>query len=295
MDQPIETEGESQLTSAEVYEELFQALPPLGSDEYLAHLESAPTADLPARVLVRAYRQLPPKSIAAEATLRRLFRQLPNKRWEYLSPMVSYARRQAPKMKLDYEDLFQEGLDRILRVLYGKRGEFAERSWPTFCQHELIEAWRAKHGRRGERSPREEQAERTEDDSTDPLESCLEVPSWHALVSPNEVEKIEKLAEQVIASIPDEFVKQVATKAWFTNSRPKVSGKIAEGEEPLTSLFPEKNRYQIMRALKKADVQLIAALLTDPTLDLRKDVQAWLQQQGANSTRPSRSAKERRK
>jgi hypothetical protein len=296
MEQPIETEGESPLLMGQrVYEERYQRLPALDSDEYLAYLESATTADLPPQVLVRAYRQLPPKSTAAEATLRRLFRRFPNKRWEYLGPMVSYARRQSLIMKLDHEDLLSEGLRRILEVLHGERGKFAERSWHAFCQHELIEAWREKHGRRGERKPKEQQVEASDDDSIDPLDSCLEVPRWHVSLRPNDVNKIEKVAEQVLASIPDEFVKQVAREAWFMNSRPKVSGKIADGDRPLTSLFPGKKRHQIMRALRRADAQLVAALHADPTLDLGRDIETWLQQQGANSTRPSRKAKETRK
>jgi len=41
-------------------DEIFQALPPLGSDDYVAHISSAKTRELPPEVLARAFRQLPP-------------------------------------------------------------------------------------------------------------------------------------------------------------------------------------------------------------------------------------------
>jgi hypothetical protein len=52
----------------------FQALPKLGSPEYLAFLKSAPPRDLPPQVLVRAYRQLldAGESCAADRALERL-------------------------------------------------------------------------------------------------------------------------------------------------------------------------------------------------------------------------------
>jgi hypothetical protein len=195
-------------------------------------------------------------------------------------------------MRVDDGDLLQDGLTRILQVLHGERGKLAERSWHAFCRRELIDARRERYGRRGERFPKEEPVEASGDDSIDPFESCLEAPPWHASVEPSDVEKIERVAEQVIGTIPNEFIRQVARETWFKNQRPKVSGNGRTERKPLTSLFPGKSRDQINRALRQADAQLAAALLTDRTITLSAETEAWLRKQGANLRRPSHTAKE---
>ncbi len=68
------------------YEEIFQALPPLGSEEYVAHIRSAPVSLLPAEILVRAFRQLPAESEASLVTLQRLFQRRADGSWDYLKP-----------------------------------------------------------------------------------------------------------------------------------------------------------------------------------------------------------------
>lgn len=59
---------------ARVFEEIFFALPPLDSPAYLRMLETAVPEELPAQVLVRAYRQLcgAGAETPAQATLERL-------------------------------------------------------------------------------------------------------------------------------------------------------------------------------------------------------------------------------
>lgn len=102
MEQQAETEHSSPPEERyRVLDERFQALPPLGSDEYARYLDSAPTQELPPEVLVRAFRQLPTSGIAARKTLERLFRRLPDGSWEYLGPMVIYARRKGRSRKTD--------------------------------------------------------------------------------------------------------------------------------------------------------------------------------------------------
>jgi len=295
MEQQAETEDSSPPEERyHVLDERFQALPPLGSDEYVRYLDAAPTQELPPEVLVRAFRQLPPSGTAARKTLERLFRRLPDGSWEYLEPMVRYAHRKGRSRKTDDEDLLQDGLTRILRLLSGKRGQRAEIAWNAYCRQEIVDAWRERYGRRGERCVPEDQVELSEERPVDPLD-CVEVPNWHASLQPNNVQRIEEIAEQAIVTLPDEFVRQVAQAVWFRNLRPKVSGNGNGEQESLTSLFPHKSRFQLMRALRQADAQLAAALLTDPTMDISPDIQALLHKLGANSTRPSRMAKERKK
>ena len=196
MEQQAETErGMSLEELKHIHNESFQKLPPLGSDEYLKYVENAPAVDLAPEVLVRAFRQLPPNGPAARATLERLFRRLPDKSWESLGPMISYARREARNRRTEYEDLLNDGLRRILQDLSGDRGLLAECAWNVFCRHELVDAWRERFGRRGERCPPEEQVETSEEDSKDPLD-CLDVPIWHVSLRPTKNARIEEVAER---------------------------------------------------------------------------------------------------
>jgi len=288
------------LPGPQPHEAIFQALPPLGSDEYLAHIRSAPFSDLPPEVLARAFRQLPPQSESSKATLERLLLRRSDGSWDYVGPLVRYARRRSQIAKRDsYEDLFQDGLRRILVTLPSGRGEFAERSWNAFCRRELSDAWRERYGRRGERCPLEEPLELSEEDDAeiDPISILSEPPPWHATVKPNKVVVIEDIADRVISEIPDEFIRAVAVEAWFKNTRPKISGspKCPDGERPLTVVFVGKSRFQIMRALGHANALLAAALLTDPTLELTPDLQALLTKVKARPIGSARAAKEQKK
>ncbi|SRR5712692_7320975 len=89
------------LPGPQPHEAIFQALPPLGSDEYLAHIRSAPFPDLPPEVLARAFRQLPPQSEASKATLERLLLRRSDGSWDYVGPLVRYARRRSQLTKRD--------------------------------------------------------------------------------------------------------------------------------------------------------------------------------------------------
>jgi hypothetical protein len=116
-------------------------------------------------------------------------------------------------------------------------------------------------------------------------------------LKPTQVSAIEEIATQVLESIPGEFIRGVAREAWFKNSRPKLSGigDSDNGEASLTSLFPGKNRFQIMRALRHANAQLAAALLADRNLDLGPNVDALLRRLTADPTGRSSIAKEIKK
>jgi DNA-directed RNA polymerase specialized sigma24 family protein len=282
---------------AATLEKFFQELPPLGSNDYLAHVEAAPTDELPPEVLVRAFRQLPPDSLSSRVTLRRLLGRRPDGSWEYLGPLITYARKVHQEGSADsYEDLLQDAAERMIRTLPTLRGAFAERSWNSFCRRELIDAWRDRYGRRGEHLPREESLEVPDEDGpTDRLTWLSEPPVWHVGLTPTRVEAIEKIAIKVVQRIPDEFVRSVAQRAWFNNQQPPISGAgTAEGAS-LTSLFPQKSRSQIMRALRHAKAQLAAALLEDHDLDLGPDLNALLLRLRGSPTRASSVLKEMKK
>lgn len=283
---------------AATLENLFQGLPPLGSDEYLVHVKCAPSSELPPEVLVRAFRQLPPNSISSRATLRRLLGRRPDGSWEYLGPLITYARKVHRKNSSDsYEDSLQDAVERMMRTLPSSRGAIAERSWNGFCRWELIEARRDRYGRRGERLPGEKSLEVPDEDSpTDQLTWLTEPPEWHVDLKPTQVEAIEKIAMKVVQEIPDEFVRSVAQRAWFNKQHPAVSGAgTANGEASLSSLFPGKSRFQIMRALRHAKAQLAAALIQDRYLDLGPDIDALLLRLSGKTTEASSAAKEMKK
>lgn len=262
-------------------DEIFQALPPLGSDDYVAHISGANRRALPPEVLVRALRQLPPKSPAYTATLLRLLRQSGDT-WDYFRPLMAEARRRAVGSH-DYKDVLQDALGKILEVLPTKKGAFAEKAWHAFCRQQAIDAWRERFGRRGERLPKEDavgagEAD-DEEESVESPESVFEVevlPPWHVELGNGNTERIEQTARVVVETIPDEFVREVANRAWFENMRPKISGKAKGDSVPLTELFPGKTRYQIQRALRQADAQLAAALLSHEEIDWSGEEQAFL-------------------
>ena len=102
---------------AATLEKLFQELPPLGSDDYLAHVVGAPTDELPPEVLVRAFRQLPSDSLSSRATLRRLLGRRPDGSGEYVGPLIAYARYVHRAGSPDsYEDLLQDAFVHIMKT-----------------------------------------------------------------------------------------------------------------------------------------------------------------------------------
>lgn len=259
------------------HEIIFQRLPPLDSPEFIQFVKTAPVSDLPPEVLVRVFRQLPPVSPTSRIVLERLF-QKRGACWDYLGSVVALARRRSKRFpRDDYQDLLQDAVERILRILPTERGRYAERSWNAFCYRELIEAWRVKYGRRGERYPLEEQADDENKELQDLAIYCRGVPPWHGLAEPNAIAEIEGVALRTIDSIQDDFQRAVAKEAWFRDRHPKVSGNSKDdGDPPLTSVFPGSSRFQIARALRYVNAQLAAELLAEPSLEWTDDLRCLL-------------------
>lgn len=276
-------------------EELFQRLPPLGSDEYLQHVRTTSPLDLPAEVLVRAFRQLPPDTLAARATLERLFRRV-DERWEYLGPTAARARRQARAQQSrdradEDRDLLQDAITRILSLLSTPRGELAERAWNVFCRNAFVDAWRNRHGRRGERLPRVRESldtssgDRDEDDPIDRL--AKDQSPWQVVWEHDQTERIEAILSSVVSTIEDPFEREVAQAVWSSGQRPKTSGASApDRDPPLTERFPGKSRHQINHILRRVDSRLAAALLAEPRLEWPDDTVAFLRLQESRGKRP---------
>lgn len=273
-------------------DDLYQRLPRLDSEEYVTYVTNAPRSDLPPEVLVRAFRQLPLESEAAHATIERLVRHT-GTRWEYLQPVVKLARDRARVMLAEnrgapadiHQDLLQDALLRIIRILPTPRGEFAEIAWTAFTVTQSKDAWRERYGRRYERlEPHRGSLDRSadmEDEDRDPLDLIPNEQSiWPAMVSDDQSAEIETIAQRVAEGINDPFVRDVAFAVWFSNERPQTSGVATPGQLPtLQQRFPDKSRDQINRALVKADSLLAAELLSDQNLTWSDDLRAKLEKQ----------------
>src|SRR5262247_1893964 len=110
-----------------LFEEIFAALPPLDSPEYLRLLNTATPEELPAQVLVRAYRQLCSAGAEAEAraTLGRLITG--QHAGFYLKSIHTLAKTRVASGQYAYDadDLVQEAIKVIVKTLPAERGAFA--------------------------------------------------------------------------------------------------------------------------------------------------------------------------
>lgn len=260
------------------FDEIFDSLPPPGSPAYLEHLRTATTEELPPEVLARAYRQLAGDADeAARATLARLLGEK-NGRPEYLGSVLWHATRTVPPHQHWQEalDLFQDAVALILEVLPGERGRYAERAWRSFCYQRLIDAWRRRQGRRGERTEAQRAVAPANDDgeALDLLDQIAEAPPWHAAVGPDKLPWLEDFVRRVVAAIADPLVRAVAEDQWLSGDPSPISGTrtSAGGREPLTGRFG-KSRFQVHRALNAARARLFAALATQNEMDV--DLEAF--------------------
>lgn len=263
---------------SERIEKLFAELPAPGSPEYLSHLLTADATALPAQVLVRAYRRLcaDGHAAAAEATLARLLDgRDPH---GYLRVIRRLSKQQVPGNQSwhDAEDLFQAAVLQMTKVLSTPRGVLAEVAWVRFCQNCFEDAWRAMHGRRGERL-RIEFAEPMKDDQSDELVFPVEQTTgdsapWHAGAKQSELPRIERLIEKTIAAMSDPLMRAVAADQFSDDPSPISAGRSNQGRPPLTEQLGA-SRFQISRALRNAKARLAGALLADD--ELKVDT-AWL-------------------
>jgi hypothetical protein len=243
---------------------IFQELPPLGSNEYLRHIAEEPADALPAQVLVRAYREFakagPSMADAANRTLRRLIGRKGG-RFEYLGAMAAYLHDRVPRNQyaVGLEDLMQEAIVVMVNALPTDRGTFGVKSWFAFTRQCANEAWRARVGRKGENQepPRDEPSQNPETGEwSDPLDLAREGDSEDNVV---DVDVYTFLAE-VIAAIPDPFLRAVAEDQWLSGNPAPDSGKGARKGKPSLMAQYGKTRDSIIRARYDVEAKILAAL-----------------------------------
>lgn len=250
----------SETTQIKPHQTLFEQLPPLGSEEYIRLMEDADSTKIPPQVLARAYRQLCQANNEAgmKATLHRLLQK------RNLSKIISSMRNKVPPEQgwFDEEDLLQDTRYEIVNVLPTDRGAGAETAWVSFAYQCMIDAWRKNFGRKGARLKTKVGGERvtvtkaraiiadsekgadggfTEPkDEVNPVETLTPEEafstafSWHAGLTDNQTELIEKIVEKTIDKIQEPLLKQIAIDQFGDDPSPISSGRSKHGKPPLT-------------------------------------------------------------
>lgn len=165
------------------FNRIFSSLPTLGSRQYIEYVKNADAASLSPPVLARAYRQLPPDSEAAKATIGRLLDF--EDRHGYLAPLQRAARRRISRHDwFDSDELVLETIKEIYLSIGTTRGAGAEVFWFKFLRQRLEDAYRSLNGRHNERRDPERAAPRLDEETRDEIDPLDEVDSstvaaWH--------------------------------------------------------------------------------------------------------------------
>lgn len=246
-------------TRAQRIDRIFASLPPLDSSEYLDLLKTATAADLPAEVLVRAYRQLK-RGLAAEATLSRLVGT--GKKYGYLDSLYSVAQSRLSRDEgRTLDDLVADAIGEIVVKLGGPQGANADKAWRSFCRQRLVDVHREQIGRHGERRPKIVHAKRNEetDEEIDPMDGpdALHAP-WHGTVRPNNEEWLRDFARRTFARIRDDNIRTVGLNL-VADDQVQISSKDPTNTNTLEHRL-RASRDQINRWQKTALAILRAAL-----------------------------------
>jgi DNA-directed RNA polymerase specialized sigma24 family protein len=253
-------------TAAETFNKVFEALPPLDSPQYIALLDTASAAELPAQVLARAYRQLcaAGSEEAARLTLKRLVGS--GGKFGYLAAVRRLAFIEVVRGQYwyDSDDLVQAAIVEIVKTLPTTRGELAERAWVLFTQQRFQDGWRALNGRRGERI-KDKRVEPTIDEESgevfDPVEETDGTAApWHVKAEASNLPWLTEFIRETVAKIADPTIRRVAEDQFGDDPSPISAGVSAGGKPPLTEQM-NMSRFQVSRALSKAKARLAAALL----------------------------------
>jgi DNA-directed RNA polymerase specialized sigma24 family protein len=261
--------------SANLFDAIFAALPPLDSPEYLKLLETATADELPAPVLAKAFRQLAGVDGAARATLERLVAS-PH-REQYLLVVRKLARQRVARGQYAYddEDLFQEAMVEIVRTLPTTRGRFAETNWVTFCKHCFEDGWRNLNGRRGEKI-RGERVEGVIDQESgeerDPLEVSGDDIPWYVALRESNQPWLEEFIHRTIAEFGDPLMRHIAEDQFGSDPSPISSGRLEADKSPLTEQLGI-DRFRIFRLIRQSRARLFAALIAQKEKELDLD---WL-------------------
>jgi hypothetical protein len=262
-------------------ERIFRDLPRLTSPEYLRRLKEATAAQLPAPVLVRAFRELMTVAgeeggrlgRAAEATLIRLLAT------KYERAYFRALRNEARKIRsendwFDLDDLVFQGKQEVGIVLATDRGAKAHENWASFQIQRVQDAWRELNGRRGERQEPERATPPIDKETGEPADltdvSGEGIP-WHGHVRMDVEAWLRDFALRVAAKIENSNIRGVALDQWGDNPS-KISSLDPADTSTLTHRYGV-DRFTIRRWLKTALALLLAALKKQDEVEL--DV-SWL-------------------
>jgi DNA-directed RNA polymerase specialized sigma24 family protein len=253
-------------------ERIFASLPPLGSPEYMQKLKTASAAELPAPVLVRAYRQLR-SGPAADATLARLLGY--NEKYGYITPLYKAAKgRISSDEAYGVDDLVQDTIVEIVDTLAGPHGQGAERAWVSYLRQQMENAHRKLAGRRPERRPRRAPVVRDSEtgEEIDPIDAAgVTTGPWQGSVPSSRLEWLEAFIRRTFAKISDERIRAIAFDMLSDNPTPVSSNDPAE-TNTLTRRFGV-DRFKIYRWQRSARAVLRAALESQNEVEI--DI-SWL-------------------
>lgn len=252
--------------NADIFDRLYEALPPLNSPQYTALLDMASATELPAQILARAYRQLcaAGSEEAARATLTRLIGS--GGKYGYLAAVrrLAFVEVARGQYWYDSDDLVQAAIIEIVKTLPTPRGQLAERAWVLFIQQRFQDGWRALNGRRGERI-RGKRVEPTVDKESgevfDPVEETDGAAApWHVGAEASNLPWLIEFIRETVTKIADPVVRHVAEDQFGDDPSPISAGTSGGGKPPLTEQIGV-SRFKILRAKKNAKARLAAALL----------------------------------
>ncbi len=246
-------------------DELFEKLEPLTSPAYIAQLKTAPAAELPPQVLVRAYRQLQKGSPAAEATLDRLLAM--DDKYGYLAPLrKAAANRISDDDYFTEDDLVEETIREIATALGGKRGKGADIYWIKFIHQRLEDAYRSLNGRRGERAdaPKVRRWLNEEGEQVNPAdEAARGEATWHGNIDGDNQEWIEDFVKREIEKIAEPHIREVAREV-FKADRPSI-GELAD------RMSVDRRKISAWRDAARA--RILAAMLMQDEREI--DLSGW--------------------
>ena len=205
---------------------------------------------------MRAYRQLPPGSPEANATLERLLADYDKA--DYLAPVRNAARERISNRDwFGVQDLVATAVEKIAATLGGPRGKGADTAWVSFCYQrveDLVE-W----VRRAERQDPEKAEPRQVEDAAEKIDPVDELAAeavldtdWHGKIQENDAEWLEAFVSRELAKIADDRIRDVARDLFSAAPTPMKELAQRYGVE----------RTQIHRWREIARTRIYAALQT---------------------------------
>jgi len=257
-------------TDAERLEAAYQALPPLGTPEYMAYLGSVSARPIPPEVLARAYRELrrAKQDDAAEYTLQYLLRL--EDECSGLRQLLPEVRRRHVDRRRDVpvEDLLVATADQIVRALHTDRGEFATKNWRVFGWQRIVDACRETYGRTGTNTD----TGRLEVDPTSDEDVWSESPLFDGIARSDEPEsdlrtRLLEFIDEQLEHWTDPTEREVLMNRLSPDPLPISSKEV--GRPTLASRLGMK-RDEVNRADRRARTKLKAIILASGQFTMKE-------------------------